>query len=434
MRPEIPMTRTETPMTLKEISMTRKENPMRTLTIRRSFLAEAARLALWAAALCAAVILVASLSTEPSFGAGAEYHTGDSASSSAEPAGATTSTGSAGGSQSTSTSGPGETWSTGPAAAQPPGTLTVPAQGDLETRLEDARKRLQRDAQEVATLSAQLGTRALSEGLGAQGEALAGARDAALAAREGAVWTQNGAFVYRRNRRGVVGLRLDPASGRTGARVLEVSPGGPAQDAGVLPGDIIVAVNGAAISGSDTARQAIQRLMSVSPNSSVKLRVVRNGKPRQLELTARPFFVFAVAGPAGAGAMPPMPPAMPAPPGAPGQVGGPVIAPPFSGLPYFQEALSTETAGMELVALTPALGSYFGTDKGVLVLRAPTDDAFRLEDGDVIVSIGGREPRNGAHATRILSSYGPGEQLVLKVVRHRKPMSLTITLPGHAPR
>ncbi|MGH8148744.1 MAG: hypothetical protein ACRETB_02025 [Steroidobacteraceae bacterium] len=316
---------------------------MRTPMMRRSLLAEAVRLALWAAALCAAAILVASLSTETSFGAGAEYHTEASQS--------------AGASQSTSTSEPAGTWSTGPAAAQPAGTLTVPAQGDLETRLQDARKRLERDAREVAVLSAQLGTRALSEGQGAQ--------DEAFAARVEAAWARNGAFALMRNRRGVVGLRLDPASGRTGARVQEVSPGGP--------------------------------------------------------------------GPAGAGAFPPMPPAPPAPPGVPGQVGGPVVAPPLPGLPYF-EALSAETAGLELVALTPALGSYFGTDKGVLVVRAPADDAFRLADGDVIVSIGGREPRNGAHATRILSSYGPGEQLVLKIVRHRKPVSLTIALPGHAPR
>ena len=67
-------------------------------------------------------------------------------------------------------------------------------------------------------------------------------------------------------------------------------------------------------------------------------------------------------------------------------------------------------AGMELAALTPQLGAYFGTDKGVLVLRAPHQAGFDLHDGDVIFSIDGREPTSGSHATRILRSYRPGRE------------------------
>ena len=44
---------------------------------------------------------------------------------------------------------------------------------------------------------------------------------------------------------------------------------------------------------------------------------------------------------------------------------------------------------MELATISPQLGSYFGTDKGVLVVRAPTDGALKLEDGDVILAIDG---------------------------------------------
>ena len=56
---------------------------------------------------------------------------------------------------------------------------------------------------------------------------------------------------------------------------------------------------------------------------------------------------------------------------------------------------------MELVTLTPKLGRYFGTDKGVLVVRAPSSAEFKLEEGDVIVDIDGRAPQNGAHAMRL---------------------------------
>ena len=79
---------------------------------------------------------------------------------------------------------------------------------------------------------------------------------------------------------------------------------------------------------------------------------------------------------------------------------------------------------MELATLTPRLGSYFGSDKGVLVVRAPADGALKLEDGDVILAIDGREPSSGSHATRILSSYQPGEKMTLRILRQHKTLQL----------
>ncbi len=86
-------------------------------------------------------------------------------------------------------------------------------------------------------------------------------------------------------------------------------------------------------------------------------------------------------------------------------------------------------ANMELATLTPQLGRYFGTDKGVLVVRSPTDSHFKLQDGDVILTIDGREPVSGAHATRILSSYQPGEKVTLHILRERKAMDVETKLP-----
>jgi len=82
---------------------------------------------------------------------------------------------------------------------------------------------------------------------------------------------------------------------------------------------------------------------------------------------------------------------------------------------------------MELATLTPQLGRYFGTEKGVLVVRAPKD--FKLEDGDVILAIDGREPSSGSHATRILSSYQGGEKITIKVMRQQKTVNVETTLP-----
>jgi hypothetical protein len=80
--------------------------------------------------------------------------------------------------------------------------------------------------------------------------------------------------------------------------------------------------------------------------------------------------------------------------------------------------------GLELANLTPKLGQYFGVDKGVLVLKAPEANKLRIEEGDVILAIDGREPRSAAHAAGILRSYQQGEKVKLRVQRQRKPLTL----------
>ena len=88
----------------------------------------------------------------------------------------------------------------------------------------------------------------------------------------------------------------------------------------------------------------------------------------------------------------------------------------------------------ELVTLTPGLGRYFGADKGVLVARAPDSAVFGLQDGDVILSIGGREPQSGSHAMRILRSYQPGEAVELKILRDRRTQTLAAKIPADSKR
>jgi len=92
---------------------------------------------------------------------------------------------------------------------------------------------------------------------------------------------------------------------------------------------------------------------------------------------------------------------------------------------------------MELVALTPELGRYFGTQDGLLVLRAPADGSLNLMEGDVILAIGGRRPESPDHAVRILRSYQPGEPIELLILRDRKEVKLQAMLPeanGGKPR
>ena len=84
-----------------------------------------------------------------------------------------------------------------------------------------------------------------------------------------------------------------------------------------------------------------------------------------------------------------------------------------------------------MVRLTERLGKYFGTDKGLLVVRAPDDKTLKLEDGDVIQSIDGREPKSVSHAMRILGSYQSGEALELQIMRDKRRQTLKIEMPDN---
>jgi S1-C subfamily serine protease len=84
---------------------------------------------------------------------------------------------------------------------------------------------------------------------------------------------------------------------------------------------------------------------------------------------------------------------------------------------------------MELVNLSEGADNYFGTDSGILVVRAPQDEGFELQDWDVITEIGGREPRDPAHAMRILRSYMPGEELEITIYRDKRRQTLEIEVP-----
>ncbi|HEX5459998.1 MAG TPA: hypothetical protein VFX20_08505 [Steroidobacteraceae bacterium] len=96
-----------------------------------------------------------------------------------------------------------------------------------------------------------------------------------------------------------------------------------------------------------------------------------------------------------------------------------------------QEPLWARPPGtMELITLTPRLGHYFGTDHGVLVVRAPTRGVLKLQDGDVILSIGGRVPASGSQAIRILTSYDPGEKIRLVILREHHQIDVTATMPS----
>jgi predicted metalloprotease with PDZ domain len=269
----------------------------------------------------------------------------------------------------------------------------------LEKQLQDARSRLDDAARDVAGLSRQLYGDDVQEEV----------RIVQHGGPQGAM----------------LGVNIGGADARDeGVEVAGVSPSGPAQAAGLRAGDVIVAVDGKALrktADRSAGRQLVDYMRGVQPGQSVKVEYLRDGKRQAATVVAAP-------------AEPPMmrilrerrldpmlegmmPPGM------------------MEGLPGFGRTFGT----LELVAVTPKLGQYFGTDKGLLVVRVPPESTLKLEEGDVILAIDGRVPENPGHAFRILGSYQPGEKVKLDVLRNRKRLSVEATLPqdggmgGHPP-
>ncbi|HEX4300724.1 MAG TPA: PDZ domain-containing protein [Gammaproteobacteria bacterium] len=293
-----------------------------------------------------------------------------------------------------------------PSKGTPAPSGTVQDQQQMEQQLEQARQQLQQDARRVAELSMQLNGDAMTR--------MAEAR----------------ARMENLNHRGFLGIDLgdDDDAKNAGVTVSAVTPGGPAEKAGLREGDVITGINGTSFkaSGDDGASDKLVEFMrDTKPGDTLKVAYTRGGKSATANVTAGNLsgmgrFAFSMP------PMPPIPPMAPIPPMPPTPPTTPVG--PWRGFNMFFGP-GSHWGEMQLVAMTPGLGQYFGTDKGLLVLHMPKDSVLQLQEGDVIVQVGGRDPGNAPHAMRILSSYGPGESVKLDIMRKGKPVSLNVTMP-----
>jgi C-terminal processing protease CtpA/Prc len=81
-------------------------------------------------------------------------------------------------------------------------------------------------------------------------------------------------------------------------------------------------------------------------------------------------------------------------------------------------------SGLRLAEIDPALGEYFKTDRGVLILKAKEDNALLLRSGDVVLSLHGTEVNSPAEFMRALRDFEPGDELVIDIKRNRKSKTL----------
>jgi S1-C subfamily serine protease len=248
------------------------------------------------------------------------------------------------------------------------------------------------------------------------------------------VETRDGPFgVYSfsdsRGRIGViVDTKADAAGDKVGARVDGITPGGPAEKAGLKVGDVITRFNGTALAGSESeddensgpGMKLIALAHAVDPGDSVQVEYRRGSDARKVTIVAEDLGGSTWTGPMdmpGMGDM--MDDLKHMGPGGGGE---------------FSFAFKTPWGGIELVKLNPDLGDYFGAREGVLVVRAPEDSSLALKGGDVIVSIGGRKPASPEQAMRILRSYDTGETVTMDVLRKQRHVNVTWKVPDEERR
>lgn len=233
-------------------------------------------------------------------------------------------------------------------------------------------------------------------------------------------------YSFEMNSRPLLGITIDGETDdgpSEGVRVSGITPGGAAAEAGLRAGDIITSINEESL-GADSSAASNQKLLDfmagVEAGDTLDIEYLRDGRVATLSLEpqAGGGHAFAFRGPGGRLRAPMAP-------GAP-------LAPLAPGINEFVFRLGSGGWGdMEMVTLTEELGRYFGTDKGLLVVRAPTDENLKLKDGDVIHAIDGRTPASVSHAVRILGSYQAGEQLKIDIVRDKRARTLDIEMPDN---
>jgi len=226
---------------------------------------------------------------------------------------------------------------------------------------------------------------------------------------------------------GMVGIIFD--NDKQGLRVKGVTPGGPAEKAGIKHGDVITDVDGKSLASDEDADE---RLHELKIGQKLKLGVLRDGKKLDIDVTAErrePFnFGFAFGDHDGV------------PPDA-----GDFLPPDFDhkirekvdmAMRHAGHALdhlhfSTPWWGLNLTSLNPDLGSYFGTDKGVLVLSADEEGLKGLKSGDVLQEVAGQRVERPEDALRLMREQPTGSDVKVQVLRQHKPVTLSVKAPEY---
>jgi len=264
---------------------------------------------------------------------------------------------------------------------------------------------------------------------------------AELSARLGDVGPRAYAYRYFADSdRGMIGVVFndDEQAGGKGLRVDAVTPGGPADKAGVRHGDVITSIDGKPVPGGDAGRMSLP-LGELKVDQTIKLGVSRDGKTLDIAVKAERREPFNMGYALGDGDMHDLE----------------HLPPDFDKRIHERVELAMQRAhvaeragesarravehlsfsspwwGLNLAGINADLGSYFGADHGVLVLSADDDALKALKSGDVLLDIDGKKVDRPEDALRLLRERPAGSDLKVQVLRQHKTQTLSMKAPDY---
>jgi len=227
-------------------------------------------------------------------------------------------------------------------------------------------------------------------------------------------------------------------------RVVSVDPSSPAQRAGLVPNDTLLAYNGVDVSENDISFTRLLR-----PHTKVNIRFLRDGRVRDVPVTvaAAPMRIVQrrdedsrsralSLGTLADGPSFPRSPLAPAAPNRPGlrsvassmasTVPTAPTVPSLAGFPY-----ENAVAGAQLSTVSDGLGKALGVGSGVLVTSAPVSSPAGqsgLQDGDVITKVAGRAVRRVSDVRDLvaLAADNGDHAIDIQVMRQRRTLKLTL--------
>jgi C-terminal processing protease CtpA/Prc len=198
----------------------------------------------------------------------------------------------------------------------------------------------------------------------------------------------------------------DGTSASAGAVVQGVTPGSPAEKAGIKAGDVITAVDGHLVQtpvdapkGDDATSHIVRLLRKTRAGQQIEVEYRRGSENRKAEIQVE------------------------------SRRGSWSNA-------FHDDRRSVRSAELpggwsevELAAISSELGEYFGTSRGLLVLHSSGSGEVKLKPGDVILKIGDEEPSTPTQAVRLLRSYEPGQAIPVEVLRQKQKQVLSLQMP-----
>ena len=204
---------------------------------------------------------------------------------------------------------------------------------------------------------------------------------------------------------GELGVMVASDDDQGGVLLMEVSPGGGADLAGLKPGDRLLVIDGVQLDGEGGVEALLDHMRTVQGGQEVAVVALRDGETKAVTVVVQPRSMAAYVSSVLDGL----------------NVNEKVIGP-------LRQRIQVPP-GTRLLDLDADLGAYFGVDQGVLVVEAPEDGA--LKSGDVLLSVAGEAVATTSQARKAIASHEAAVRAT--ILRHRSQLEVSIN-PRDFPR